>query len=151
MKKSEILIFSISGVLLALTSFVKNFLVSKSFALGTPFDGKSIPDGVYNQIKSLNSYQIIAGRVYYALFVVFLLYIGWKIAYGFLELRYIISISFIILLIPALIEFAFFPNDRSMWLFLCQDIIHAAAWIGIMKIYYITSKKVQIKKDKEIL
>jgi len=146
MKKREILVFSIFGILLALTSFVKNFMVTKSFALGAPFDGKSIPDGVYNQIKSLNGYQIIAERVYYALFVAFLLYIGWKIAYGFLGLRYIIRVTLAIMLVPAFIEFAFLPRDRSVWLFLCQDIIRAAAWIAVMEIYRFAWKKRQAVK-----
>jgi hypothetical protein len=150
MKKSEVLVFSLLGVLLGLTSFVKNYLAAQVLTLGTPFDGKSIPDEVYHRIKILDSYEIFPERVFRVLFVILLLYIGWKIAYGFLGLRYIIPVALVILLIPALIEFAFLPNDRSVWLFLCQDIIRAAAWIAVMKIYRFSWVKTQFSNNKDI-
>lgn len=145
MQKREITVFSIFGVLLALTSFVENFIVAKSFALGAPFNGKSIPEEVFKQITAVNHYAIAVGYVFRILFVLFLLYVGWKIAYRFLGLRYIIPITLAILIVPALIEFALQPGDKTVWYALRDNIIRAAIWISIMKIYYITSKKVQLK------
>ena len=147
MRKREITVFSIFGVLLALTNFVENFIVAKSFALGAPFNGKSIPEEVFKQKTDMNHYAIIAGCVFRVLFVLFLLYVGWKIAYRFLGLRYIIPITLAILIVPALIEFALQPGDKTAWYALRDNITRAAAWIAIMQIYYIASKKVQLKSS----
>ena len=150
MKKNELLVFSLLGVLLGLTSFVKNYLAAQVLTLGTPFDGKSIPDEVYHRIKTLDGYEIFPERVFRILFVILLLYIGWKIAYGFLGLRYIIPVTLAILLVPAIIESAFLPSDRSVWLFLCQDIVRAGGWITVMKIYRFAWMKTQCSNNKDI-
>jgi len=149
MRKKEIIAFSIFGFLLSLASFTKNFIIIKMFALGGP-DGP-ISKEIGNQIESMNIYQMIAERASYGIFIFLLLYIGWKVAYGFLKLRCIIPITLIILLVPALIEFAFQPGDRSAWLYLGRDIIRTAVWIGIMKIYNIAWKKMQLKDENETL
>lgn len=150
MKKVEIIVFSVFCFLLSLTSLAKNFSNSQSFALSAPFDGKTIPENVYKQVQVMNQYQIIAEHVFRILFVILLLYIGWEIAYGFLGLRYIIPVTLCILIIPALIEFAFLPRDRTVWLLLCQDIFRAAIWIAIIKIYYLAWKRMMVTHTSEL-
>jgi len=150
MKKAEIIVFSILGFLLALTSFVKNYFNSQSFAFAAPFDGKMIPENVYKQVQAMNQYQTIAEHVSRILFIILLLYIGWEIAYGFLGLRYIIPVTLCILIIPALIEFAFLPRDRTVWLLLCQDIFNTTIWIAIIKTYYLAWKKTMDTQTSEL-
>lgn len=151
MQKKEIITFSIFGILLSIASFAKNFIIARMFALGEPYNNKIIPDKLADQIHGMDKYQILAERISYVLFFFLLLYIGWKVAYAFIKIRYILLAECIVLLIPALIEFAFVPRDKSAWLFLGLNLFNSVIWICILKVYYIASEKAKLKIRKKAL
>lgn len=141
MQKKEVMAFSIFGFLLALIQLMGNFFHVKSLAIGQPFINKSIPTNILEQKQVLNNYYSIATIIWNILAIFFLLYIGWKIVYGLLDLRYIVIGALCIFIVSALVEFAFQPKDWTVWLSLLRNLIYSAAWIIITKIYYVTWKK----------
>ncbi|OCN02949.1 hypothetical protein A7X67_05960 [Clostridium sp. W14A] len=64
------------------------------------------------------------------LFGLFLLVLGWFLAYGFAGLRFVLPAVFTALLISALIEFAFTPWSRAPWIFEGLRTIGAIFWCG---------------------
>ena len=150
MQKKEIVIFSVFGFLLALIRLIQNLFKVKSLSLGQPFINKSIPTNILEQKQVFNNYYSIATIIWDILAIFFLLYIGWKIVYGLLDLRFIVIGTICIFVVSTLIEFAFAPKDWSVWLSLLRNLIYSAAWIIITKIYNFTWKKYIRPDDKRI-
>jgi len=150
MRKKEIIAFSIFGFLLALIRLIQNLLKTKSLAIGQPFINKTIPDNIYGQMQVLNNYYNIATIVWNVLAIFFLLYIGWKILYALLDLRYIVIGTLCMFIVSALVGFAFQPKDLTVWLSLLRNLIYSAVWIIITKIYNLAWKRYIRPNDKEI-
>lgn len=153
MKKREVLIFSIFGILLALTRLIEGINYHIVVANGTEIDhvqksNRELADQLYHQIEVCGQYNNIATMAFRVLSILFLLYIGWKITYGLLGLKYIIVGTLCVFVFASLVQFAFQPKDWTVWIFLLQDITHAAAWIAVMGIYRFAWKKRQLK-DKQ--
>ncbi len=146
MTKRETVAFSVFGLFFALFNFIKNGSRARNFALLLPYTDSSgeaagVPKEITQQIELMKNSENIAYFLFRALFIAFLLYIGWKIAYGFLSLKYIVPITLCILLVPALIEFAFYPKDMTVWYSFQHFVDRAAVWIAVMKLYYLGAKK----------
>ena len=150
MQKKEIVIFSVFGFLLALIRLIQNLFKVKSLSLGQPFINKSIPTNILEQKQVFNNYYSIATITWNTLAIIFLLYIGWKIVYGFLDLRYIAIGTLCIFIVSTLVGFAFQPKDWTVWLSLLRNLIYSAVWIIITKIYNLAWKKYIRPNDKEI-
>lgn len=92
-------------------------------------------------MQILNNYYNIATIIWDVLAIVFLLYIGWKIVYGLLDLRYIVIGTLCVFIVSALPEFTFQLKDWTVWLSLLRNLAYATVWIVITKIYYLAWKK----------
>lgn len=145
LSKREISAFSFLGVLLALAGFVKNAAVARQFAIGAPYNGKAIPEEAALRIMDLDRYFRFAEMAFGILFAALLLYAGWEIAYGRLKWWQVMLVVVAIRIVPALIEFSFQPQDRSVWMFLSQDVFHTAVWVAVIKIYHIIFEKMKIR------
>lgn len=148
--KQEIGVFSIFGVLLALTRLIEGINYHRFVSIGIKIDevqkdNKALADQLFRKIEMLNQCSNIIAVVFQVLSILFLSYIGWKIAYELLDLKYIIIGTFGVFVLSSLVEFAFQPKNWIIWIFFSQDIIHAAIWIAVMKTYHIIFKKMKIR------
>lgn len=135
MQKKFWIICSIFAVLLWVTKLVSMLCYTQGLKMTT-----------YEASRPLWFADQVSEVGYDILFKVFLLVIGWFLVYGFAKLRFILPVSLAILLVSALIEFAFTPWSRAPWFFEGQRAFHAVFWCGVIQL---TSWAVQ--KYEEIL
>ncbi len=150
LSKQEIGVFSFLGVLLALTRLIEGINYHSFVSIGIKIDevqkdNKALADQLYRKIEMLSQCSNITAVVFQVLSILFLLYIGWKIAYGLLNLKYIIIGTFVVFVFSSLVQFAFQPKNWTIWIFFSQDIIHVAVWIAVMEIYHIIFEKMKIR------
>ncbi|MDF1496091.1 hypothetical protein [Caproiciproducens sp. CPB-2] len=146
MQRKEIMAFSVFGFLFTFSQLVEHYFQMKVSVLAKPFGNHSIPENISQQIHVFLKYGNIAGVTFRILTVFFLLYVGWKVAYGFLDLRYVIIWTIGVFVFSALLSYLFRPDAWAIWRDLAQNLIFSAAWIGIMKIYHVAAQKMQLKK-----
>jgi hypothetical protein len=148
--KRQIGFFSTFSILLMLTRLIEGINYHSFVSIGNKIDqvqkeDRALADQLYQQIEILSQLSNKVSFIFQVLSILFLLYIGWEIAYGLLSLKYIIIGIFGAFVLSSLVQFAFQPKNWTIWIFFSQDIIHAAVWIVVMKTYHIISEKMKTR------
>ncbi|QAT49505.1 hypothetical protein EQM14_06785 [Caproiciproducens sp. NJN-50] len=142
MRRKIWIIYSAFAVLLWLVSLAKMLCYSQEFRAAT---GEAA--------KPLNLAFRLSETGFNMLFILFLLFLGWFLAYGFAKLRFVLPAALAVLLISALIEFAFTPQSRAPWIFGGLKVVNAFLWCGAVRLAFWAAKKhgeVLQKKKVEI-
>lgn len=110
MKRRQIFAFSVWAFLLTLVELLTQGVRAWSFAMGRPYDGKSMPTEIYKSMHSLATYNQIGEVGWRVLFFLFLLYVGWLIVHELISFRYAALGSFLVLALSMFIHFVFQPH-----------------------------------------